>query len=135
MKNELWDLVDEALNERRDPFECAALSRALAEDPEASRRVRLLVDRLERLQIGAPPQPSALSKRTPKLVLAGAAAAISIAFSVYLRLADSAPASSPRTVKTISLVVSHSSPSPARPQRVVLESQPVVAWSLQGENQ
>ena len=158
MKNELWMQVDEALNERRDPFKCPALSRALAGDPKTSRAVRLLVDRLEPLRTDAESMPRVVSMRAvPKkavstnavstkavwLMLAGAAAALLIAFSVYTRLAEptgtptgtSTSASAPRTVKTISLIVSHSSPSPARAQRVVLESQPVIAWSLEGENQ
>ena len=101
------------------------------EDSEARRAACLFVDRLEFLN-AALPEPVAAPRRASRLLLATAALVL-IGASLYLNR-DTPPApDAPRTIETVSLVVSHSTPPPARAARVVLDSQPIVSWSLEGE--
>jgi len=136
----LWTQVEDALDARLDPFDLPELREALAEDPETQRAVRRLMGSLESLR--ADPLPLAAGagpRRSRRWSWLAAAAALlllaALARTTWLRQGDSLDPDQPaRRVETVSLVLQHSSPPPARGARVVLDSRPVVTWTLEGDS-
>ena len=138
MHESLWQRIDAALDARRDPFDDPGLAHELQQDPEAFEQVRRLMTRLDVLSVDPTRvSPTPLLRRL-RPAAAGVAAAV-LGFVVLRTGAVSSvtPRTLPnttgaRTIETVSLVVEHMTPPPARGERVVLESHRVVGWTLEG---
>ena len=138
MHESLWQRIDAALDARRDPFDDPDLTHELQQDPEAVAQVRRLMMRLDVLSN----DPTLVSPTHPLRRLRPAAAGVAAALLCFAVLRTGAVslvaprnhpnATSARTIETVSLIVEHVTPPPARGERVVLESRRVVGWTLEG---
>ncbi|TDJ68654.1 MAG: hypothetical protein E2O39_12845 [Planctomycetota bacterium] len=131
MNQALWNRVEAALDARVDPFDDANLAADLAAEPGAERATRRLVARLARLD--APPT-GAVTQGPARRVAAVAAAVLVVGGAALYVLRDARPATGRlrQPIGTVSLVVEHTFPPPARCARVVLEPSLVMEWTLEG---
>ena len=150
LANELWRRVDNALDERRDPFDDAELARALAAAPDVSADVQRLMRRLSGLAaVGEVRQP-----RRRRVGLATAAGLLVVASLVVVgqlrssawtgwfrsdpaaRSASASPASSRHGVLyDFEVTIDRSTVHEPTLKRVVHQPNRVVACSVAGVTQ
>ena len=133
MNEALWRRVEAALDDRRDPFADRQLAADLVADPRAEAEARRLTIHLALLQ--ELPRRRRQPTRRHLAVLAAAMLVLVMALQISRSLlrVEGSQAAQIDASSTVSLVVEHHSPPPARRARVVLEPRRVLGWTLEGE--
>ncbi|MFT4542329.1 MAG: hypothetical protein ACI841_004155 [Planctomycetota bacterium] len=153
MNKLLWTRVEAALDARTDPFDDMRLAADLATDPETERAARQLMTRLEGLAPAAADAQALRSRSNRNERVASVAAAVlltAIGWGFFASIGSSLVADTNRSnhddvgalhdqvrrarrpANSLSLIIEHISPPPARGARVTLEARRVVSWSLEG---
>jgi len=133
--DELWEAVQTALDDGREPLEDPGV-RARWGDATAHERdeVSRLLARLEALP--AMPTRTARPKRTPPKLLAWAVAAALLALpfaALWLGDSEQPPREAPSAIYEAQLSVERQAPPPARLQRATLAAERHFTWNVAGE--
>lgn len=129
MNENLWQQVEAALDERRDPFAEPALAHALAADPATERAARRLVASLASFS-GLPAQ----RRLRPAVTVLAAAVALATTLALFARaVRPSAPGTpAENCTARVTVRLEHTDPPPARGEVVTTEPRRVVRWTLEG---